>query len=97
MEKITKETKGKKVDTKYDNHIEIRFHKAKKAIIPQLDAVIKVNLNLNEVCDELCAKYELDASTFKGWVNDQVPSILHVEADDNVDLDDVDDKEHSVD
>lgn len=87
---MEKDTKVKKAD-KYENHIELRFHNAKKAIIPQLDAIIKVNLSLSDLCDELCVEHEVSPTTFKRWVNDQIPSILHVESDD-IDDDDDDDE-----
>ena len=79
------------MDKSYDNHVELRDFEAKEAIFPQLRAVIKVNLNLNELCDELCEKHNISPTPFKKWVNQQVPSILHVEEDDVED--DIDDEE----
>ena len=87
MEKTEKpvivEKAVKKLETKYDSHVEIRFHKAKKAILPQLDAVIKINLNLNDVCKELSTKYGIDPATFKHWVQEQIASIVTVEEDED--------------
>ena len=82
----------KKLDSKFDNHVEIRFHKAKKAILPQLDAIIKVNLNLNAICDELSTKYEIQKSALTDWVQEQIPSLSAV-TDDEDDEDDEDDDE----
>lgn len=86
---MDKNDKGvKKLENTYESHIEFRFHAAKKDIMSQLDAVIKINLNLNEVCEELCTKYKIDEDTFKTWVQEQIPSITRVETESVVEEDD---------
>jgi len=57
------------------DHVEIRFHKAKLAMLPQLESVIMLNINMNRICDEVSDKYSIGSTALKDWVRLQIPAI----------------------
>lgn len=73
-------------------HPKIAMYQAQKKVFDNLEPVIKVLVNLHEMCDEVAEQHDVDAMVLREWILNQLPNIeTHVPCDDE-DQEDEDDE-----